>query len=140
VAIADAPAWHKLPDALQIPAILIAVVGQAGKFAVLVAPEIFTLQLEIADRWIAVGRPFPDEISDEQVAVARKNFRVGVVFLARDAFGDVGRQVCQANLPGVACADIPADFREQRPGVGRGPRAAAGRKAAAPVQFGTDFK
>ena len=73
VARADAPARHELVDRLQVPAALrravVAARRRAGRCdgvvaqrAALAALEVLALQLEVAPRRVAVGRPLVDAV------------------------------------------------------------------------------
>ena len=69
---ARAPGWCKLPNALQIPAILVTVVRQSGEQALFGATEVLALQFEILPDRIAPGGPFPDKVHNSEVTVAGK--------------------------------------------------------------------
>ena len=74
----DTPARHELVNRLQIQALLLAIIAERrgtaalGKLikAILVAPEEFALQLEIALARIPAGRPLPHEVGDRQAGIA----------------------------------------------------------------------
>src|SRR5467141_1980112 len=80
VAVADTPQRQELVDALQIPARLprgeaigqCAARGVEREIAVLLAPEVLALQLEVVVDRVAVGRPFQDAVEHPEAALAGK--------------------------------------------------------------------
>ena len=107
---ADAPETREFQYALQVPAILIAIVCDAVKLTGFGSIEVFTLNLETPGFRVAEWRPFPDKICDCQVTVAGEQ-------LARCATSINSVCVCvrQAGLPAVTVAHIAADLGKQSP-------------------------
>src|SRR6267142_562376 len=124
VAVAEAPLRQELVHALQIPSRLPAVepVGQRRargverEIAVLVAPEVFALQLEVVVGRVAVRRPLENAVEHPESA------------FAREAVGDRGAggidisvcpvlrrspQVRKAGLPGDALAEVSSRVGEE---------------------------
>src|SRR6267143_1966306 len=124
VAVAEAPLRQELIHALQIPARLArrepigqrAAGGDEREVAVLLAPEVLALQLEVVVGRVAVGRPLQDAVEHPEAALAgeavdgvssgRVDVRVGPV-LRRSP------QVRKAGLPGNALSEITSEMGEE---------------------------
>src|SRR5467141_4715227 len=124
IAVADAPLRQELVHALQIPSRLPAgeAIGQRRargverEIAVLVAPEVFALQLEVVVGRVAVRRPLQNAVDHPEPA------------FAREAVGDRGArgidisvcpvlrrspQVRKTGLPGDALPEVSSEMREE---------------------------
>ena len=69
MAHADPPAGYELIDSLRVPAVGRGRIRRRaaaiwGKVTLILALQVFRLKLEISAVRIAIGRPFPDKISD----------------------------------------------------------------------------
>src|SRR6267143_2519270 len=124
IAVANAPLRQELVHALQIPARLArrepigqrAAGGDEREVAVLLAPEVLALQLEVVVGRVAVGRPLQDAVEHPEAALAgeavdgvssgRVDVRVGPV-LRRSP------QVRKAGLPGNALSEITSEMGEE---------------------------
>src|SRR6266403_1511459 len=118
IAVAEAPLRQELVHALQIPSRLPAVepVGQRRargverEIAVLVASEVFALQLEVVVGRVAVGRPFQDAVEHPETAFAGK--AVGDDILVCPVLRR-SPQVRKTGLPGDALPEVSSEVREQ---------------------------
>src|SRR6266404_1936799 len=118
VAVAEAPLRQELVHSLQIPSRLPAVepIGQRcargveREIAVLVAPEVFALQLEAVVGRVAVGRPFQDAVEHPEPAFAGK--AVGDDILVCPVLRR-SPQVRKTGLQGDALPEESTEMREQ---------------------------
>src|SRR6267143_845001 len=118
VAVAEAPLRQELVHALQIPSRLAAVepIGQRRargverETAVLVAPEVFALQLEVVVGRVAVRRPLENAVEHPESALAGK--AVGDDILVCPVLRR-SPQVRKAGLPGDALAEVSSHVGEE---------------------------
>src|SRR5215471_8883542 len=125
----DPPLGEELPNALNVEAVLVGAIAAClrqaqsavrvvGKVAVLSAPEVLALELEVRIERIAVGRPLPHEISDRELRPSREgeiSDIAGEVRLREVAVGCSGLQIRKPRAPAVAGADVAASVRVDVP-------------------------
>src|SRR6267143_6278889 len=124
IAVADPPLRQELVHALQIPARLArgeaisqrAACGVEREIAVLLAPEVLALQLEVGVGGVAVGRPFQDTVEHPEAALAGKaidDFGAGRVDVRVSPVLWRGPEVRKTGLPGDALPEVASHVGEE---------------------------
>src|SRR5882672_5913184 len=118
ISIADPPHRDELINALEIPARLHRCEparlprGTGGEIAILLAPEVLALQLEVGVGRVVVRRPLQDSVQHPKTALARETVGCPGRILEGTVLGR-SAQIRDPGLPRGAHSHVSADVREQ---------------------------